>query len=137
MHTVVNNQSRSRSAWLPVLCSPWPSIMARGTPTRWSTPRKPTDGDYDNDMSPTSNSAVQQAKIRAQALSTSTPTAGSAATTTPTRGPLPTSQETSYHKRLRLILLEHKRARRDWNELVIRGAVHRTRSVLELIHEVE
>lgn len=125
--------------------------MARGTPTRRTSKRRDQDGEDDDhyDMSPTSNhrhqqqhqsqsslsSAIQQAKNRAAALTTGTTTATTASS--PTRGPLPSSQETSYHKRLRTMLIEHKRLRKDWNELILRGVINRTRSVLELINEVE
>ena len=121
--------------------------MAKGTPTRRSTPRRNTvnddNGDDSYDMSPTSNRAIDQAKKRAQALSTQQPqqatqdTDNTTTTNTTPRGPLPYSQETSYHKRLRVILLEHKKCRRDWQELIIRGCVQRTRQVLELISQVE
>lgn len=53
------------------------------------------------------------------------------------RGPLLSSLETSYHKRLRTILQDHKKLRREWNELVLRGCLARSRAVLELWTDVE
>jgi hypothetical protein len=58
-------------------------------------------------------------------------------TSPPSRGPLVASAETSYHKRLRAILLDHKRCRREWNELVIRGCLSRTRAAIELWTDIE
>lgn len=55
----------------------------------------------------------------------------------PGRGPLPASAETTYHQRLRGLLVEHRKARRAWSELVIRGLVGRTKAVLELWVDVE
>ncbi|GAA5830152.1 hypothetical protein JCM3766R1_002800 [Sporobolomyces carnicolor] len=55
----------------------------------------------------------------------------------PTRGPLPASAETTYHQRLRGILLDCKKLRRQWNELVIRGLVGRVRAAIELWVDVE
>ena len=53
------------------------------------------------------------------------------------RGPLALSAETSYHKRLRGLLLDHKRYRKEWQELVMRGCVQRLRAVTELWVEIE
>ncbi|ORY75391.1 hypothetical protein BCR35DRAFT_353684 [Leucosporidium creatinivorum] len=53
------------------------------------------------------------------------------------RGPLPSTSETSYHKRLRSILLDHKKCRKEWNELVIRGCLARTRAAIELWSDIE
>ncbi|GAA5989935.1 hypothetical protein JCM5350_004970 [Sporobolomyces pararoseus] len=55
----------------------------------------------------------------------------------PTRGPLPASAETTYHQRLRGILVDCKKLRRQWNELVIRGLVGRVRAAIELWVDVE
>lgn len=38
---------------------------------------------------------------------------------------------------MRAILLDHKRCRKEWNELVIRGCLARTRAALEIWVEVE
>ncbi|GAA6013168.1 hypothetical protein JCM11491_005203 [Sporobolomyces phaffii] len=55
----------------------------------------------------------------------------------PVRGPLPASAETTYHQRLRGILIDCKKLRRQWNELVIRGLVGRVRAAIELWVDVE
>ncbi|GAA5877492.1 hypothetical protein JCM16303_003353 [Sporobolomyces ruberrimus] len=55
----------------------------------------------------------------------------------PTRGPLPAEAETTYHQRLRGILIDCKKLRRQWNELVIRGLVGRVRAAIELWVDVE
>ncbi|KAL8280933.1 hypothetical protein RQP46_006612 [Phenoliferia psychrophenolica] len=65
-------------------------------------------------------------------------TSASAAPPSPApRGPTPPTAETAYHKRLRAILLEHKRFRKEWNELVIRGCLARTRAAIEIWADVE
>lgn len=55
----------------------------------------------------------------------------------PARGPTPASAETSYHKRLRSLLVEHRRLRAEWNQLVMRGLVGRVRASIELWVEIE
>ncbi|KAI5479317.1 hypothetical protein MNV49_003835 [Pseudohyphozyma bogoriensis] len=73
--------------------------------------------------------------------STPSPSPRRAATATTSavkeRGPLPASAETSYHKRLRSTLVEHKRCRKEWNELVIRGLLQKSRAAIELWTDVE
>ncbi|GAA5868894.1 hypothetical protein JCM3774_006784 [Rhodotorula dairenensis] len=120
--------------------------MARGK----GTPRRNRDlADDDDDMSPVSRSpsnAISSPRRTAAgpAQAASSPsrlalnhTANPAAPEKPPRGPLPSSAETTYHQRLRQILLDHRKARRAWNELVIRGLIGRTRAVLELWVDVE
>ncbi|GAA5978270.1 hypothetical protein JCM10908_004293 [Rhodotorula pacifica] len=121
--------------------------MARGK----GTPRRNRElaGDDDDDMSPVSRSpsnAINSPRrtANAAAAATSSPsrlalshTGNPAAPEKPTRGPLPPSAETTYHQRLRQILVDHRKARRAWNELVIRGLIGRTRAVLELWVDVE
>ena len=53
------------------------------------------------------------------------------------RGPTPSALETSFHKRLRSILLEHKKLRKEWNELVLRGVLGRCKGVIDCWVEVE
>ncbi|SCV69056.1 BQ2448_2076 [Microbotryum intermedium] len=110
--------------------------MARGksSSTGGSTPpstrRKatytPDPSDPDSDYGPSSSSTPLRRTTHANS-----------AATTPTRGPVPLSSETSYHKRTRTILLDHRRLRREWNELVWRGLVGRIRSAIELYSEVQ
>lgn len=121
--------------------------MARGK----GTPRRTRDlADDDDDMSPVSRSpsnaisSPRRAAAGAAAQGTSSPsrlalnhTGNPAAPEKPTRGPLPPSAETTYHQRLRQILVDHRKARRAWIELVIRGLIGRTRAVLELWVDVE
>ncbi|BGP45876.1 hypothetical protein JCM10450v2_001711 [Rhodotorula kratochvilovae] len=113
--------------------------MARG---KGSTPRR-TPSHLDDDFSPTSPSPSN-----APSPSRRTPAQGSPARLNhstaapglpdkPTRGPTPLSAETTYHTRLRQILTEHRKLRRQWNELVIRGLVGRTKAALELWVDVE
>ncbi|BGP29883.1 hypothetical protein JCM10296v2_001632 [Rhodotorula toruloides] len=110
--------------------------MARGK----GTPHRTRELADDDDFSPTSPSSPRRA---------ATPPAGSpsrlalnatanpAAPEKPGRGPLPASAETTCHQRLRGLLVEHRKARRAWSELVIRGLVGRTKAVLELWVDVE
>jgi len=53
------------------------------------------------------------------------------------RGPTPSHAETSYHKRLRSLLLDHKKLRAEWAQLVLRGLVGRVRATLELWTDIE
>lgn len=123
--------------------------MARGK----GTPRRNRDvgDDGDDDMSPVSrspsnaiNSPRRTTGAPGTAQNTASPsrlglnhTANVAAPEKPARGPLPASAETTYHQRLRQILVDHRKARKAWNELVIRGLIGRTRAVLELWVDVE
>lgn len=99
--------------------------MAKGK----GTPRKGIDDSYGptSPSSPSPSSGTPPRRTNsASALSSPAP-----------RGPLPTTSETSYHKRLRALLLDHKRCRKEWNELVIRGCLSRTRAALELWTDIE
>lgn len=123
--------------------------MARGK----GTPRRNRDvgDDGDDDMSPVSrspsnaiNSPRRTTGAPGTAQNTASPSrlglnhmANVAAPEKPARGPLPASAETTYHQRLRQILVDHRKARKAWNELVIRGLIGRTRAVLELWVDVE
>ncbi|SCZ97742.1 BZ3500_MvSof-1268-A1-R1_Chr4-3g07421 [Microbotryum saponariae] len=99
-----------------------PSARRKAT---YNTP-DPSDVDVDSDYGPSSSSTpVRRATHASSAVATST------------RGPVPLSSETSYHKRTRTILLDHRRLRREWNELVLRGLVGRIRSAIELYSEVQ
>ncbi|KDE08087.1 hypothetical protein MVLG_01786 [Microbotryum lychnidis-dioicae p1A1 Lamole] len=93
---------------------------------RKATYNTPDPYDVDSDYGPSSSSTPIRRATHA-----------SSAVTTPTRGPVPLSSETSYHKRTRTILLDHRRLRREWNELVLRGLVGRIRSAIELYSEVQ
>ncbi|KAK4048809.1 hypothetical protein OIV83_004575 [Microbotryomycetes sp. JL201] len=79
----------------------------------------------------------------ADASSPSTPTRPSkqpaSATNTPAidRGPTPTQSETSFHKRTRGLIVEHRRLRREFAELSVRGLIARTRATVELWQELE
>ncbi|GAA5984667.1 hypothetical protein JCM11641_004554 [Rhodosporidiobolus odoratus] len=118
--------------------------MARGK----STPRRNQLAPDDDDFSPTSPSPSSPSSRRPTASLNSSParsalaraqehTPGSQPIQKKERGPLAFEQETSYHQRLRSLLGEHKKARKQWNELVIRGLVGRVRAALELWTDVE
>lgn len=80
----------------------------------------------------------QHRNVNSNIVNSPSPSRRSTPTSTPiARGPLLPSSETSFHKRLRTILQEHKRLRREWNELVLRGCLARSRAALELWTEVE
>ncbi|GAA5890910.1 hypothetical protein JCM5296_001222 [Sporobolomyces johnsonii] len=115
--------------------------MARGSGK--NTPRRTP---IDDDLSPSSPSPASPSHSNSTPRRSTTPasTASPARTLSlqqdppkPTRGPLPPSAETTYHQRLRAILTDHKKARRQWNELVIRGLVGRVRAAIELWVDVE
>ncbi|GAA6006334.1 hypothetical protein JCM10207_000608 [Rhodosporidiobolus poonsookiae] len=53
------------------------------------------------------------------------------------RGPVGLDQETAYHQRLRQLLLEHKKARAQWSQLVVRGLVGRVRGAMDIWTDVE
>ncbi|GAA5822651.1 hypothetical protein JCM11251_004330 [Rhodosporidiobolus azoricus] len=121
--------------------------MARGK----GTPRRNQLLDDDDDFSPTSPSPSSPSARRSAPPSRSSPARSAyaiaqanipGAQPSPSslkkeRGPLPVEQETSYHQRLKQLLTEHKKARRQWNELVIRGLVGRVRAALDLWYDVE
>ncbi|GAA5842850.1 hypothetical protein JCM5353_003714 [Sporobolomyces roseus] len=112
--------------------------MARGKGT-------PKRNQIDPDFSPTSPvppSPSPSTPRRNPSSSTSSPRAAislsqAQAPDKPVRGPLPASAETTYHQRLRGILVDCKKLRRRWNELVIRGLVGRVRAAIELWVDVE
>lgn len=122
--------------------------MARGKGTPRRNRELAETGD-DDDFPPVSRSpsnAINSPRRTTSTSATSSPsklalnrdhTANVAAPVKPARGPLPASAETTYHQRLRQILVDHRKARRAWNELVIRGLIGRTRAVLELWVDVE
>lgn len=91
-----------------------------------TTPRKGADLNSPTPPSPTSPTPTHPKRTTAASASSPVP-----------RGPLPPSSETSYHKRLRGLLLEHKRCRKEWTELVLRGCLARTRAAIEIWAEVE
>ncbi|GAA6047638.1 hypothetical protein JCM3770_001602 [Rhodotorula araucariae] len=110
--------------------------MARG---KGSTPRR-TPAHLDDDFSPTSPSpSPSRRTVAAQGSPArlNNPTAAPGQSDKPGRGPTPLDAETTYHTRLRQILTEHRKLRRQWNELVIRGLVGRTKAALELWVDVE
>ncbi|GAA6006413.1 uncharacterized protein JCM10292_002681 [Rhodotorula paludigena] len=111
--------------------------MARG---KGSTPRR-TQAHLDDDMSPTSPSPSSPSRrtpgSTASPARLNTSTAAPGLPDKPVRGPTPQSAETTYHTRIRQLLVEHRKLRRQWNELVIRGLVGRTRAVLDLWGDVE
>lgn len=115
-----------------------PRLMARGKGT-------PKRNQIDPDFSPTSPvppSPSPSTPRRNPSSSTSSPRAAislsqAQAPDKPVRGPLPASAETTYHQRLRGILVDCKKLRRQWNELVIRGLVGRVRAAIELWVDVE
>ncbi|BGP13711.1 hypothetical protein JCM10213v2_001646 [Rhodosporidiobolus nylandii] len=113
--------------------------MARGK----STPRRasPNDDDYYTPAAtpspsrrpPSTASPARSAYARAQEnVPGAQPVQKKAE-----RGPLSEDKETQYHQRLKALLTEHKKARRQWTELVIRGLVGRARAALELWTDVE
>ncbi|GAA5916178.1 hypothetical protein JCM6882_005408 [Rhodosporidiobolus microsporus] len=121
--------------------------MARGK----GTPRRNQLIDDDDDFSPTSPSPSSPTSRRTASASKASPVRSAyaiaqanvpGAQPSPSaqkkeRGPLPVEQETSYHQRLKQLLAEHKKARRQWSELVIRGLVGRVRAALDLWYDVE
>ncbi|GAA6029416.1 hypothetical protein JCM8097_003667 [Rhodosporidiobolus ruineniae] len=116
--------------------------MARGK----STPRRNQLQD-DDDFSPTSPSPSSPSRRTTTTTSNSPArsayalaqqnTPGSQPAQKKERGPLSADQETTYHQRLRQLLVEHKKARRQWTELVIRGLVMRVRAAIDLSNDVE
>ncbi|GAA5875473.1 hypothetical protein JCM1840_005982 [Sporobolomyces johnsonii] len=116
--------------------------MARGSGK--NTPRRTP---IDDDFSPSSPSPASPSHSNSGTPRRSTTPASTASPARtlslqqdppkPTRGPLPPSAETTYHQRLKAILADHKKARRQWNELVIRGLVGRVRAAIELWVDVE
>ncbi|GAA5932748.1 uncharacterized protein JCM15063_002192 [Sporobolomyces koalae] len=115
--------------------------MARGKGT-------PKRAQVDPDWSPTSpapgspSPSTPQRRNPAAASTTHSPRTAislsqAQAPDKPTRGPLPATAETTYHQRLRAILVDCKKLRRQWNELVIRGLVGRVRAAIELWVDVE
>ncbi|GAA5843749.1 hypothetical protein JCM9279_000132 [Rhodotorula babjevae] len=123
--------------------------MARG---KGGTPRR-NQSHLDDDYSPTSPSRPSSntnSPSRRTTSSTAAPagsparlnspgpaTAAPGLPARPERGPIPLAAETTYHSRTRQLLLEHRKLRRQWNELVIRGLVGRTKAALELWVDVE
>ncbi|GAA5874232.1 hypothetical protein JCM8547_007799 [Rhodosporidiobolus lusitaniae] len=123
--------------------------MARGK----GTPRRNQLAQADDDFSPTSPppSSSSPSSRRTTASLNSSPARSAytiAQANTPAaqggtqaqkkeRGPLSAEQETQYHVRLRALLVEHKKARRSWSELVIRGLVGRVRAAFDLWTDIE
>lgn len=83
------------------------------------------------------NSPSASSSAHGPSASPSTKSRSSNAPTATPRGPVPLALETSYHKRLRSLLLEHRKLRKEWNELVLRGILGRCKSVVEAWIEVE
>ncbi|GAA6060141.1 hypothetical protein JCM10212_001438 [Sporobolomyces blumeae] len=108
-----NNLDPDFSPTSPSPASPSPSTPRRNAPTTSATSTERT-------ASPRSTLSLSQAQQEK-----------------PTRGPLPSSAETTYHQRLRAILVDLKKLRRTWNELVIRGLVGRVRAAIELWVDIE
>ncbi|KAM0792099.1 hypothetical protein ACM66B_004803 [Microbotryomycetes sp. NB124-2] len=103
--------------------------------SRRGTPRRHPTSTNDNDDNESRNKNSPSTPTR---KSSTTATAAATAVTTPNaRGPTPLTQETSFHKRTRALVVEHRRLRREYNELVVRGLVQRTRTSIELWQELE
>lgn len=117
--------------------------MARG---KGNTPRRnnPAAAHLDDDYSPSSPSPSPAAPspsrrtpLQGSPARLNTPTAAPGLPDKPQRGPTPLAQETTYHSRTRQLLVEHRKLRRQFTELVIRGLVGRTKAALELWVDVE
>lgn len=131
--TTVTAESKQLNAFVPI---PLPSsLVVRHSSQRGNdlqrmppktTPRNRGGGDLNGPASPSSPSSPTPTSRRASAVASPVP-----------RGPLQPSAETSYHKRLRSILQEHKRCRKEWNELVLRGCMARARAAIELWTDIE
>ena len=123
------------------------TAMARG---KGGTPRR-NQSHLDDDYSPTSPSPSSNTNSPSRRTTASGPppssparlnspapaTAAPGLPAKPERGPTPLAAETTYHSRTRQLLVEHRKLRRQWNELVIRGLVGRTKAALELWVDVE
>ncbi|GAA5922569.1 hypothetical protein JCM3775_005775 [Rhodotorula graminis] len=122
--------------------------MARG---KGGTPRR-NQAHLDDDYSPTSPSPSSNTNSPSRRTASTTPgpagsparlnspgpaTAAPGLPAKPERGPTPLTAETTYHSRTRQLLVEHRKLRRQWNELIIRGLVGRTKAALELWVDVE
>lgn len=98
------------------------------SPSPVPTPKSPSPGPSAGKPRPNANANASPTPRRTSATPAAPPVP---------RGPTPSALETSYHKRLRSILLEHKKLRKEWNELVLRGVLGRCKGVIDCWVEVE